>query len=153
VMEDRLVHLAALVDSVDHVCCRYRLAAFRPHLEAAGHRLDLIPFPASLWGRVRLGSDLGYADAVVLQRPLLPRWQLRLPPRRARRLLFDLDDAVFLRDSYSPKGLYDPRRQRRFAATARAADAVLAGNAFLADEAWSRARGAAVHVIPTCVDP
>ena len=53
----------------------------------------------------------------------------------ARRLVFDFDDAVFLRDSYSPKGLHSSRRRRRFAAMARAADAVVAGNDFLASEA------------------
>src|SRR5262245_3600285 len=100
------VHLTALVESPDHVCCRYRVAAFRALLEAAGHRLDLQPFPRSLWGRFRIGADLGGSDAVLIQRRLLPGWQLGLLGRRVRRVLFDLDDAVFLRDSYSPRGLY-----------------------------------------------
>ena len=146
------MHLIALVDTPQHVCCRYRLAAFRAHLEAAGHRLDLHSLPRRFWGRVRLGADLGHADAVILQRRLLPGWQLRLLRRRVRRLLFDLDDAIFLRDSYSAKGLHDPRRLRRFAATVGAADAVVAGNSHLADEArrWTTA---SVHVVPTCVNP
>ncbi len=150
-MEDRRVHLVALVDSPDHVCCRYRLAAFRSRLEQAGHRLELLAFPRSLWGRLRLGSDLRQADVVILQRRLLPGWQLRLLRRRVRRLLFDLDDAVFLRDSYSSKGLYDRQRVRRFAATASAAAAVVAGNSFLADAA--RQHGGVARVISTCVNP
>src|SRR5262249_14941614 len=146
------VHLAALVEAPGHVCCRYRFAAFRKPLANAGHALDLVPYPRSLWGRFRLGADLADFDAVVVQRRLLPWWQLRLLRRRVRHLLFDLDDAVYLRDSYSRQGLHDPGRLRRFAAVCRSADAVVAGNAFLADEA--RRRGvAAVHVIPTCVDP
>ena len=32
------MHLLALVDGPDHVCCRYRVSAFRPCLENAGHR-------------------------------------------------------------------------------------------------------------------
>src|SRR6516165_2722941 len=115
VMEDRRVHLAALVESLDHVCCRYRFAAFRPHLATAGHCLDLLPFPRSLWGRLFLGSGLSNYDAVVIQRRLLPGLLLKRLRRRATRLLFDLDDAVYLRDSYDPRGLCDPRRLRRFA--------------------------------------
>lgn len=147
------MHLTALVDSTDHVCCRYRVAAFRSLLESAGHRLDVQAFPRSLWGRFRIGADLRDCDAVLLQRRLLPGWQLSLLRRRVRRLLFDLDDAVFLRDSYSPRGIHDPRRLRRFTATVRACSGVLAGNEWLAAAVREAAPGVPVHVIPTCVDP
>ena len=33
----------ALVESADHVCCRYRLAAFMPLLASVGHTLELRP--------------------------------------------------------------------------------------------------------------
>jgi glycosyltransferase involved in cell wall biosynthesis len=144
--------LTALVAAADHVCCRYRLAAFRPALERAGHALDLRPLPRGWLGRLRLFRDLRGAT-VVLQRFLLPRWQLALLRRAARHLIFDLDDAVFLRDSFSPRGLHHPGRLRRFAATVRACDAVVAGNAFLAEQASQFAPAARVTVVPTCVDP
>jgi glycosyltransferase involved in cell wall biosynthesis len=88
---------------------------------------------------------------VILQRRLLPGWQLAVLRRAASRLVFDLDDAVFLRDSFAPKGLHDPVRLRRFAATVGACDAVAAGNSFLYAQAARWARGG-VHVVPTCVD-
>ncbi len=147
------MYLTALVDTPGHVCCRYRVAAFRPHLERAGHGLELFPWPDSWWRRFRLPYDLCHADALLIQRRLLPAWQLRRLRRAARFLLFDFDDAVFLRDSYSPRGLHSPARLRRFARTVRAADAVLAGNAFLADMARRWARPGRVHVVPTCLDP
>jgi glycosyltransferase involved in cell wall biosynthesis len=146
------MHLAAVVPAPGHVCCRYRFAAFRPHFEAAGHRLELVPFPTSLWRSFRLGADLTRFDAVVVQRRLMPGWMLGLLRRRVRRLLFDYDDAVYLRSSHDPRGLHHPRRLSRFAAVVRAADAVIAGNDFLADEA-RRQGGRGVHVIPTCVEP
>jgi glycosyltransferase involved in cell wall biosynthesis len=146
------VQLVALVEAPDHVCCRYRLAAFRPHLERAGHALALCPLPAGWLARWRLFRSLAGAS-VILQRKLLPGWQLALLRRHVRHLLFDLDDAVFLRDSYSRRGLHHPGRLRRFAATARACDAVVAGNAFLAEQAARWAGPGRVHVIPTCVDP
>ena len=66
------MRLIGLVDGLEHVCCRYRIAAFRPHLEAAGHQLDLVPFPTSLWRGFRLGAALAHYDAVILQRRLMP---------------------------------------------------------------------------------
>ncbi len=148
------MRLVALVESPEHVCCRYRLAAFRPHLEAAGHRLDLRPWPKRWWSRLRLGRAVRDADVVILQRKLLPVWLLYLLRCAAPRLVFDFDDAVFLRDSYSPKGLHSAARLHRFMATVETADAVVAGNQFLADEAgrWVTAAGR-VHVVPTCVEP
>ncbi len=84
---------------------------------------------------------------------MLPGWQLFLLRRSVRTLIFDFDDAVFLRDSYSPKGLHHAGRLRRFAATIRACDAVVAGNRFLAEQAIRCATAARIEVIPTCVDP
>jgi glycosyltransferase involved in cell wall biosynthesis len=146
------VQLVALVAAADHVCCRYRLAAFRPWLEADGHALALEALPPGPFARWRLFRRLRGAS-VILQRALLPGWQLWLLRRHARHLIFDFDDAVFLRDSYSRKGLHDARRRRRFAATVRACDAVIAGNAYLAGEAARFADRARVEVVPTCLDP
>jgi glycosyltransferase involved in cell wall biosynthesis len=146
------VHLTALVDRPDHVCCRYRLAAFRPFLERAGCSLELVSLPRRWWGRLWLYRRL-HGAAVVLQRRLLPAWELERLRQSARLLLFDLDDAVFLRDSYAPRGLHSARRLQRFAAIVRACDAVIAGNGFLASNAARWAGPARVHVIPTCVDP
>ncbi|MCI0455764.1 MAG: glycosyltransferase family 4 protein [Gemmataceae bacterium] len=146
------MHLTALVESPEHVCCRYRLQAFRSHLEGAGHHLELRPWPSRLWGWFGIGRAPRHADAVIIQRRLLQRWQLWLVRRAARRLLFDLDDAVFLRDSYAPRGLHSSVRMSRFAAIVRAADAVVAGNSFLAEHAARWASPERVHVIPTCVD-
>jgi glycosyltransferase involved in cell wall biosynthesis len=146
------VRLVALAESESHVCCRYRLAAFRPALAAAGHSLDIRALPTSPLGRLALGSDLTPYDAVILQRKLLPRWAVALLRRRVRRLIFDFDDAVWLRDSYSAKGFEDPRRAARFRATVAACDLVIAGNDYLAAEARKYAPAERVRVIPTCVD-
>lgn len=145
--------LVALVDSVDHVCSRYRLAAFEPYLVAAGHTLELRPLPDGLFARATLFRSLRTADAVILQRKLLPSLQLRLLRQSARQLIFDFDDAIWLRDSYSWKGTQSRRRFRRFARTVKAADLVVAGNDFLKDAALRVAPNADADVIPTCIDP
>ncbi len=146
------MRLVALVESVAHVCCRYRLTAFRPALVAAGHALDVRPLPRSLFGRFTLGRTLTSYDAAVLQRKLLPRWVVARLRRRVGRLIFDFDDAVWLRDSYSGKGFDDPKRAARFRATVEACDLVIAGNEFLAAEARKFAPAERVRIIPTCVD-
>jgi len=142
----------AYVESPDHVCCRYRLAAFRPRLEALGHTLELRSLPTTLGGRFQIGRDIPRGTTVIVQRKLLPVWQLFLLRRRVDRLLYDFDDAVWSRDSYASRSLYSGRRLHRFRAMMHACDGVIAGNAFLAAQAahWLPAR--AVHIIPTCVD-
>ena len=73
-------------------------------------------------------------DAVLLQRKLLPGWQLReLRKADSRRLIFDFDDAVLYRDSYDRRGPHHRRRSDRFQRTVQMADTVIAGNDFLAD--------------------
>ncbi|HKA06233.1 MAG TPA: glycosyltransferase family 4 protein [Gemmataceae bacterium] len=145
------MRLVALVESPDHVCTRYRVRAFEPQLRAAGHELELQPFPADWWGRLTVANRERDADAVVLQRRLLSRPEVAILRRRARRLCFDLDDAVWMRDSYSSKGFASWKRVNRFRTIVRAADAVIAGNDYLAENA-TRAGARSACVIPTCVD-
>ncbi|MER3414686.1 MAG: glycosyltransferase [Gemmataceae bacterium] len=145
--------IVALVESERHVCCRYRLLALAPWWQQAGYRLRLRPVPKNWVARRRVWVELAAADAVILQRRLFSWFWLSRLRRRARRLFFDFDDAVFLRDSYSRRGLLSRQRLRRFAATVRAADVVVAGNPFLAAAARRYATSAQVHIVPTCVDP
>lgn len=143
----------ALVDAPDHVCCRYRVKAFAPALDRVGCSLTVEGIAhgwLARWSQFRRAAAF---DTVILQRKLLPRWQLGALRRSARRLIFDFDDAVLYRDSYDERGPHCARRASRFASTVRQADTVLAGNDFLADCAL-RAGAAAdrIRVIPTCVD-
>ncbi len=145
------MHWIALVEKPDHVCCRYRLAAFQSHLERAGHTLELWPFGRRWWSRLWVLRRLRRAN-VILQRRLLPALELAMLRRLTKHLIFDFDDAVFLRDSFHPRGLNHPGRLRRFAATVQACDAVVAGNSFLAEQAARWAGHNRIHIIPTCVE-
>ncbi len=144
--------LLALIEKPGHVCYRYRAAAFAPHLRDAGWRLESQPLAHGVVPFVRQLTDVGRADAVFLQRRLLSWWQIRLLRRAARRLIFDIDDAVFFRDSNNPRGHESGRRRSRFGSIVKRADAVLAGNAFLVEEARRFATNDKVHFFPTCVD-
>lgn len=145
------MRIAALVNAPNHVCARYRLSAFRPFLEEAGHSLTLVPWP-SFPSRLVFDTRIREAGVVVIQRRLLSAWQLFCLKRVAARIWFDFDDAVFLRDSYHPKGPHSRRLQRGFARMAAASQCVLAGNSFLAAHAARWTRPDRVQVLPTCVD-
>ena len=144
--------LLALIEKPGHVCHRYRVAAFQPALAEAGWRLESEAVERGLLASARQLRSAARADAVLLQRRLLSWWQIRLLRRCAKYLIFDIDDAVFHRDSNNPRGHESRARMRRFAATVKRADAVLAGNAFLAEQARRFASRDRVVEFPTCVD-
>ena len=144
--------LLALTEDADFVCYRYRLAAFAPALAAAGWTLEPRRRPRGPREFATLLRAMRAADAVVLQRRLhgfAKAWLIR---RAARVLLFDFDDAVYIRDCNSPRGARDPVRRSRFRRIIRAADACLAGSDHLRHEAVAGG-GRSVHLVPTCVDP
>jgi glycosyltransferase involved in cell wall biosynthesis len=145
--------VVALVPGRDHVCTRYRIAAFAAHLARAGLRLRLEPLANGAAARFRQMARRRSRQVIFLQRKLLPIWQLTLLRQSTRMLVYDFDDAVFLRDSFHPRGPYSLTRLIRFQATVSLADCVFAGNQFLADAACRFTKSRKVHVIPTCVDP
>jgi len=146
------VKALALLEAPDHVCGRYRVSAFAPALAAAGWSLVVEGVATNPIARVCQLHRAGRYDAVILQRKLLPAWQLAILRARSRRLIFDFDDAILYRDSYDPRGPRSHRRQSRFARTIRAADVVLAGNEYLAGRAIDHGGSSRrVQVVPTCI--
>lgn len=144
----------ALIEGPNYVCCRYRIEAFAWALAAQGHLLEVSPLDRNTLGRVGQLRAASRADVVILQRKLLSFWQLALLRRAARRLIYDVDDALFQRDSYSRKGPTTSwSRQARFWATVYAADVVTAGNDFLRRRAAAYVGDERVRLMPTCVDP
>src|SRR3954451_11960497 len=144
----------ALVEARDHVCCRYRVRAFEGALAASGWSLTIDPLATNLLHRLHQLGRASRFDSVLLQRKLLPGWQLRELRRRTRHLIFDFDDAVLYRDSYDRRGPHHHRRFERFRRTVQAVDAVIAGNRFLADCGLEAgAHPDRVRVIPTCIAP
>jgi glycosyltransferase involved in cell wall biosynthesis len=147
------VNILALVEAVDHVCCRYRVLAFRDAFHEAGHALAIRRAPSHRWDWLRVLPAVRRADLVVLQRRLVSRLPLYLLRLAARRLVFDFDDAVFQHDSHDPRGPEAPWRRAAFARLTGCADAVVAGNHHLAAYAARWTDPPRVSVIPTCVEP
>ena len=143
------MRLVALVESEDHVCCRYRVAAFRAAFAAAGHPLEIHPLPqsrlrpAAARPRPRLlrrGHPPAQAAAAVgggPAAPARPAADLRLRRRRvAARLV--------LRE-----GLRRPKRAAPASARpSRPCDLVVAGNEYLASRSREVHRARARHRHP-----
>lgn len=147
------MNLVALVHSDLHVCVRYRLLAFRDVLKSAGYSLILQELPRAALDRMRVYRTMGDVDAVILQRNLLSLPELLVLRLSAKKLIFDFDDAIWMRDSYNPRGFYSSKQEYRFRFLMRAVNAVVAGNGYLADRASRSTQRAYVVTIPTCVNP
>jgi len=129
---------------------RLRIAALIPRLARRGFDCHVEVRPKSWLKRRRLLNCARSFDAVILQRKLLDPSDTRLLRTNSRKLFFDVDDAVFFHNR--PVNLLVRWRQwHRFLAITRAADRVVAGNSYLAD--YFRAKGTAVTILPTLVDP
>lgn len=108
---------------------RYRALDFFPLFVSAGWKVRHRATPRNLMDRLALLKAARQADVVVvLRKPFAGPYRGMLR-RAARRLVFDLDDAIFLNDDGEPSGL----RMRRFSSMARHCDLIWAGNAYLAE--------------------
>jgi glycosyltransferase involved in cell wall biosynthesis len=143
--------LAAIVESLDHVCYRYRLQAFEPYLNSSGWNIEAYSMPRGIAAILKTFLKIRSADLVFVQRKLPGSLYLRLLLQNAKRLVFDFDDAVYRRDSFARKGA-SRKLKRRFEAIVDASDAIIAGNKFLSKCALNFAHQDRVETIPTCID-
>lgn len=128
---------------------RYRILQYLPRLEAAGLDCRVMKFPGSFMGSLRLLGILPAYDCVFVQKKRIHGPTLTLLRKRARRIVYDFDDAVMYRDSFS-RSPYSETRQKRFADMVRCSDHVIAGNSFLLEHALRINRNATL--IPTSLD-
>ncbi len=150
-----------LLSSGDRVpSSRFRMLPYVRHFRDAGHRCALASsFPQKYDYFPRMGfrpsqklkratrwyhwlsSRLRGDDVVVIDREIFdaPDWTFEERFRRtAKRLVLDLDDAVFL------------RYPEKFERLIPMADLVICGNSFI--EEWVRERNESTILIPTCVE-
>src|SRR5580693_7845747 len=92
----------ALIESANHVCYRYRFNALAWYLAEEGLLLEALPIQRGL-RRIPALLAGSRAEIVILQRKLLPAWQLALLRRNVKCLVYDIDDALFRRDTFTRK--------------------------------------------------
>ncbi len=128
---------------------RYRILQYIPRLEAAGIRCTVMRFPGSLLESMRLLGAVPRFDCVFVQKKRIHGPVLKLLRKRARRIVYDFDDAVMYKDSFSGSP-HSKTRQKRFADMLRASDHVIAGNSFLMEHAMRYHER--VSLVPTSLD-
>ncbi len=138
-----------LVQSMHGASTRYRVLQFLPRLQRAGIEVDVELVPPEWLSRRRHFMRASQYDLVFLQKRTVDGWLVRTLRKHAKRLVFDLDDAIWC-GTTGMDAKHSRRRRARFRSVCRAADAVFAGNAYLADAA--KAHAAHVHVMPTAIN-
>ncbi len=141
-MKKRIAILAHSIRAIDNPN-GYRLQQYFPFFEQRGFDVVHITTGAPVPALVRA---LRSCDIVYVQRLLPGPVRRYLLKAFARKIVFDLDDAIM----YGTRKESTTRR-RRFASMVQLADAVFCGNGFLMEEA-RQYKTAGVHYVPTVVD-
>lgn len=125
---------------------RFRLEQFTPSWEAASWNCRTVVLPKSIFARLALFRSLRTVDVVVVQQRLFASLELAWLRSCAKRLIYDVDDAVI----YKANGQLDARHLRRFRSMVRSADATVCGNPWLTE--FTAQHGGRATLIPTVVD-
>ena len=141
--------LAFLIHDKEAPSCRYRVLQYIPYLKGHGVDVSVRLFRGNLLDRYRFYESLRQYDLLLIQRKLVHPvdfWYIR---RKARKIIYDFDDALMYRSAKS-KNPYSMSRRAKFAYLVKRADLVIAGNAFLKSEALRH--NDHVVTIPTPLD-
>lgn len=113
----------------------FRIHAFRPALQALGLEVECVAADEfTRW------DELGDYDGVIVQKKLLSGARVRAVRRRARRLVFDIDDAIWHPQQRAHHWLTRLRTNFRLRRIVSAADLCLPANEVLAAHLrlWAR---------------
>lgn len=155
---------------------RFRCEQYVPFLEEAGYRIQWNNLLDAAEDKLFYSTGNWWAKALLIVRKHIQRWrqvqQVRkgdiifiyreafmlwhvwfeqLLKRRGARIIFDFDDAIWLRDvSEGNRKVGFLKRPAKTADICRLSDVVIVGNDYLAD--YARQYAANVQVVPTTID-
>ena len=138
-----------LIQGWEAVSSRYRVLQYIPYLESKGVEVTTCPFPKTLQENIRFIYTLPQYDLLFSQRKLIHGLMLMFLRKRARRIIYDFDDAVMFRSSGTANP-HSPSREKRFIRMVQAVDFVIAGNEFLKEKVLPLTTN--VVTIPTAID-
>jgi glycosyltransferase involved in cell wall biosynthesis len=131
---------------------RFRVLPFVEGARAAGVDAAWRRYPKTALGRALFFAGLRRTPVVVLQKKLVSPLELALLRRKAGRLVFDFDDALWA--AHPGQGALGggavPGELERLLRVCAGVDEVVAGNTFLAEKVRTSARR--VTVLPTPLD-
>jgi glycosyltransferase involved in cell wall biosynthesis len=138
-----------LIQGQSVAASRYRVLQYLPYLSSRGVEATVSLYPRGLKENLRFFNSLSRYDLVFLQRKRFNQPRLGWMRKRAKRIVYDFDDAVMYRNSKAVNP-FSHTRKRRFVQMIRASDFVIAGNEFLKEEVLPVNPN--VEVIPTAID-
>ncbi|MDD6087747.1 MAG: glycosyltransferase family 4 protein [Desulfovibrionaceae bacterium] len=117
---------------------RFRILPLLRMAEAKGWDAQAKRYPKTLLRRLQALAGLllasHRADVLILQKRLLPAWELFILRRLFSRLVYDFDDAVWTDQEHPDQ----PRKVERFHRICSQADLVIAGTRWLAEASGRR---------------
>ncbi len=125
---------------------RYRALQFFPYLQNSGYTPSHVTASGGLKAIFIAVRQAKQAEVVVILRKTFPAVLVWLFRKVSKKLIFDLDDAIFCNSNGSPS----KTRMSRFMTMTRQVDHIFAGNQFLAKQ--SLLNNHEVSVIPTSLD-
>lgn len=128
---------------------RVRVLNLLPELEKQGIKSTVLTYPKGSRDRLKVIREARNYDLVVLQKKLLPPVFITLLSWTSQRLVFDFDDAIYIRHDSKEK-MVSSSRMSKFIRTVRRSDLVLAGNIILSEFAGQY--NDRVVIIPSAVE-
>ena len=141
--------VAFLIHSLEVNSCRYRVLQYLPYLKEKGIDVSIHFYKRKWAEKLKFYNTLGQYDILYIHRRLFPPLEFWYVRKKAKKIIYDFDDALMYRSSGS-KSPYSFSRRIRFASMMKHVDFVVAGNQFLQSEVLPYNTN--VEVIPTSVD-
>jgi len=138
--------LLFITKNLNGASTRYRALNYLDQLQQSGWNTRQWTSKEGLSSYPRLISCLLKSDIVMIQRKLLSTPLLLLVRLLSKKLVYDFDDAIFLKDSGKPS----KHRLQLFSDAVRKSNAVFAGNHYLASKA--ELYNSNVVLLPTTVN-
>jgi glycosyltransferase involved in cell wall biosynthesis len=141
--------VAFLIHSLEVNSCRYRVLQYLPYLKEKGIDVSIHFYKRKWADKLKFYHTLGEYDILYIHRRLFPPlefWYLR---KKAKKIVYDFDDAVMYRSTGS-KNSRSLSRRVKFAYMMKRVDLVVAGNQFLRSEVLPY--NSHVEIIPTSID-
>ncbi|MBM4276288.1 MAG: glycosyltransferase family 4 protein [Deltaproteobacteria bacterium] len=144
-----MTKIAFLIHDPEAPSCRYRVLQFIPYLKRMGMDVSTHLFKHKFLDKWSFCNTVGGYDIIFIQRKLFSPIEFLYIRQKAKKIIYDFDDAIMYRSPRS-KNPYSFSRRIKFALMMRRVDGVIAGNQFLKSEALPY--NSNVVIIPTSID-
>lgn len=141
--------VAFLIHSLEVNSCRYRVLQYLPYFKKQGVDLSIHFYKRKWLDKLKFYNALDQYDIFYIHRRLFPPMEFWYIRKKAKKIIYDFDDALMYRSSGS-KNPYSFSRRARFAYMMKRVDFVIAGNQFLKSEVLPYNPN--MEVIPTSID-